>query len=482
MHYRYSGTRALFGVILGLVSFLGESVWAQSKGGGLDLDTYLQQVRTQNGAFVSSERLEDAAELRRDESTMLTKPAFLASAQYVDDRRETGSPLQGSGTKSQNYSLGIRQETDFGLKAKLLYNFNQTSLEGVNTTFFPQPEYYTSGPVLELTQPLIRNGFGREIRASKELIDAQVKAQKFNESFRQTQLLAEAEIVYWRLTLARENVEATKETVERSKKLRAWSSRRANLNLGNRSDFLQTEAAFLSRNLELKAALDEEKAASRAFNTMRGIEEDVVSEKLGQFDSGFLSKLVIPAKPVPRDNVKAAEQQMRLAEANSRLGIEKNRPELNLFGTIGLNGRDPASKEAISESSGTSHPNYIVGVRLDMPFDLGTQSDNREGYRQEVLAAELAYKRRVFEEQRSWQNQSAMFHEASEQLQLAQEIEKAQREKMNYERTRQSRGLSTMFQVLQFEQDFANAQLARIRSQANILNIYSQLKTFGGGR
>jgi outer membrane protein TolC len=227
--------------------------------------------------------------------------------------------------------------------------------------------------------------------------------------------------------------------------------------------------------------LDEEKNASLAFNTVRGVDSDVVAEQISVLDEKVIQNLNVPARDEYRDDVKASEQQRRLAQANSRLGFEKNKPDVKVFGTYGMNGRDANASEAMTEANTTDHPNYTVGVRLDIPLDIGTQSDVRKGYRKEELAADYNYQQKVFEQERLWKDLTNQFNDSLKRYQMAKVIEKAQRESMDYERTRHRRGLTTTFQVLQFEQNFANAQLARLRAQAYVLNIYSQLKTFGGG-
>jgi outer membrane protein TolC len=57
--------------------------------------------------------------------------------------------------------------------------------------------------------------------------------------------------------------------------------------------------------------------------------------------------------------------------------------------------------------------------------------------------------------------------------------ESAQKEKLDYEKQRFERGRSTTFQILQFENDYANAQLGAIKARTDILEIMAKLKTFG---
>ena len=50
------------------------------------------------------------------------------------------------------------------------------------------------------------------------------------------------------------------------------------------------------------------------------------------------------------------------------------------------------------------------------------------------------------------------------------------------ERDLQGRGRSTLFNVLQFETEFANATLARTRTEIELLSLYAVLKTYDSAK
>jgi outer membrane protein TolC len=53
-----------------------------------------------------------------------------------------------------------------------------------------------------------------------------------------------------------------------------------------------------------------------------------------------------------------------------------------------------------------------------------------------------------------------------------------QREKFEHERERLLRGRTTTYQAISFEQDYANTQLLRLRTQAEVLQTIAQMKAF----
>jgi outer membrane protein TolC len=121
----------------------------------------------------------------------------------------------------------------------------------------------------------------------------------------------------------------------------------------------------------------------------------------------------------------------------------------------------------------------MIGLRATIPLDLGTLKRAREGHAAEAQGADWTYQRKAFEEERDWADLTAKFTQAKERLKLAVDLEKVQHEKLTYERDRQQRGRSTLQQVLIYETDFEQAQLGRIRTLADLLQLGAQMKLYG---
>lgn len=445
----------------------------------LTLENFLKQVQSQNQAVQSSQVLSEGAQLRFEEGNLALSPSLFANGQFITDRKKPQSPaFQGRRTDTQSYSIGLKKLFDFGLSAEVSYNLNHIQQFGTNPAIVPFPEVYITGASITLTQSLWRNGFGAETRANISLANSQAQAVSYENSFRVTALMTEAEITYWRLALARENTYALKDTLARATKIKDWSSNRYKLQLADRADLLQAEAAVLGRKLELKAAEDDERAATRAFNTARGIDSETVSEKLVGLDSKIINRLKLPNKRKIRDDLKAAMAKQNLAMAGSEAGRQANKPVLNVFVTAAANGRDPEFSNSFDESSSKKYPYAAVGMQFSMPTDFQVVKNNQLGHEMAVRAAQLGYQRLSFEQERFWEDLIVRFDDAKQRYNLSLEIEKSQKVKLEYEKERQNRGRSTTYQVLLFEQDFALSQLNRIKIQTELLGIYAQIKTF----
>jgi outer membrane protein TolC len=288
----------------------------------------------------------------------------------------------------------------------------------------------------------------------------------------------EAEITYWRLALARQSVRISVDALIRAQRIHEWNARRARLSLGDRADTLQAEALLEIRKLELQAARDELRAASQSFNLTRAVPGAEVEEELAELEPKLIDALQPPARAPMRDDVRAAEQQALASQAGSRLAQERNKPQLDLYGSYALNGRQPELAPALGEPFKAHLPSRAIGVRLTLPLDLGTLSDTRAGYRREEVGSEMVYRARLFDQEESWRDLTTKLAEARRRLKLALEIERAQEEKLRYERARREKGRTTTYQILLFEQDFSQAQLQRLRAEADALTIHAQLKLF----
>ncbi|MDH4225644.1 MAG: TolC family protein, partial [Deltaproteobacteria bacterium] len=97
----------------------------------------------------------------------------------------------------------------------------------------------------------------------------------------------------------------------------------------------------------------------------------------------------------------------------------------------------------------------------------------------DIAAADLNYRRKLFEAETDWRDLTQRFVEAMNRLKLAREIELSQKEKLEYERERLKRGRTTTSQVILFEQDNAVAQLTRLQAQLEALSVLATLKSFG---
>ena len=444
------------------------------------LTEFLSQVREKHIGYRAADQSVQAAELQAKEAHLQTSPNFFSNAQQINDAKPSVL-FNYSRLITTSYQVGVSQNTKYGLLGKFYYNFTDLQYKGLAYgTSATDVHAIQVAPTVEMTLSLWRNFLGNETRSLLLQGDAMASAKKYNESFKMKNLIVQAETSYWTLALARESVIVSSAAVGRAQQMYDWHSRRANLGLGDRSDFLQAQAALQLRKLDLRKAQDDEKAAARAFNSARGIDATEVSEKLMTFTPEKVQQFQIPDRFESRDDVKAAYELARANRAGAEAARQKQLPTLELYGAAATNNPTPTDTDgAYGNSFRGDRPTTTVGVRLNAPLDFGLVSDVRLGYEKDKAAADYNYQRKLFDQETDWNDLAQKFLQAKERFSLYQDLEAAQKTKLEYERQRRSKGLTTTQQVINFEQEYEQAQLGRIRTLSEMLQLFAQMKMYG---
>lgn len=447
----------------------------------LTLEEYLNQVSLNNEGVRGAKLGEAAKELRRSEANLFYKPAFFLTGEYSDDKRPTNAPtFQGSQTIRNSFRAGLSQNLSTGTKASISYNIYKTEINGASPGILARDTFYDVAPQIELSQSLWRNFMGAEFDANVEAQKAQIETSRLNDRFTLKQLLVRAENAYWRLAFAEQALKVQKESLDRARKLRDWNANRMKSNLVDEADYLQAEANLQNRELEQETAYVEVETAKKEFNSLRQSDEEVSLTKMGTPNRERLANLKMPEKSGQREDVLMALETQKAIKATSSLGAERNKPNLEIYGSYSLNGRDDKYSPAFDQATDGTKPWTIVGVRFSTPLDFSALKDYKKAYAQEKLAAELNARRKTYEVDREWEILSQRFDEFKKRLILSKRMEDVQSKKLTAEKRRYNQGRSTTFQVLTFEQDFANAQLLRLRNESELISVYNQLKLFGG--
>ena len=447
--------------------------------GLLSVDKYLEEVRQFHQGYQGGKLTEQSSKLRKNEAYLAYKPAFFTSFQGISDSRiGVFTGINGRNTNTLDFSTGFSWLMEEGLQTKLSYRLLSTTLTNPNPQLISFNSYYDGNLVLDMSFPLWRNAGGLETKLQSESVLASYEATSYGSTFKNKQILLEAEQAYWRLVLAKEILSISEQGILRAKKICDWANRRATLGLGEQSDCIQARAFLEVRKLDAQLATDELNSATRYFNASRGIVSDQVPSNLMAFSEFKKIGEEALKRQGQREDVKAAYEQLKIAKNAIRLASEKLKPSLDLFSTVALNRFDNSLGGAISNGFNTDTPTYLAGIRYTQPLYGGVGDAVQKGLEKEEEAAKLIYEQKKFEQERDWNDLVHRFVDCQKKYDIAKKIEALQSEKWAIESARHSQGRSTVYQVLMFEQDFASAQMNRIRVEAERLTILSQMKLY----
>lgn len=447
----------------------------------LTLDQYLAQVQQNNDAIKGAVKGEEAKSLRRDEGKLLFKPSFFLTGEFSDDKRITLAPsFQGNRTIRNSYRAGISNTFETGTTAAISYNIYRTELMGVDSKVVRRPIFTDVAPTIELTQSLWKNWLGKETKSKVEIQNSQNEAARLADQYTYKQLMIQAENVYWRLYFSQSRLRVQEESLERTKKIREWNLKRFKNNLVDEADFLQADANYQGAEVEYQSVVAEIDSAKREFNSIRQLDEEVNLLGAQSPDTSHVMTASLPKKMEVREDVMIAMTNQKIAEANAQLGVERNKPNLEVYGQYSLNGRDRNYGKSDSMAWEGTHPWTVIGVRFSTPLDIGAVNDYKKSYEQDKVAAQLNYKRKSYEVEKEWEILNSRLDLFRKRLKLSYSKEKAEEKKYAAERKRFDQGRTTTFQVVQFEQDLANAQLVKLRNELEVITTFNQLKLFSG--
>ncbi len=445
----------------------------------LPIRLFLDQVAKGNEAYRAAEMTRIAAESYSGEADLSLAPALVANLTFGSDGRPSPFPLPGFNYNSidtNSYSAGVTKLFRTGIRTSFTYLALDTDFVGLPGA----QKYFEARPQIEATIPLWRNFWGRETMNGVEAVRLGALAKAEAQEALAKSVLVEAESAYWRLALAREALQVSKDSVERAQSLFEWTSRRVRLALSDKSESLQSTAQLKSRRLDLKIAEDDERSARLAFNSARGVNSDKVPEKLELLNADLVATWETPTRTQTRPDIEAARLQAAAAEASARTASERSKPTLEIFGLYAFNSpRAATQNDALEASLRRDRPTSSYGLRLNMPLDFTSMRKARDGWNAEANASRTLVSRRMFEQERDWNDVVSRFQLAREKIRLFEELELAQKEKLEYERSRQKSGRSTVAQVILFENDYEQTQFGRIRSLAEVLSLNANMKLYG---
>lgn len=458
-------------------SALNESALNESVKGKpvLSLSKFIEQVKNQNEAYVAAEKLTRAATDSTAELDLMFRPRLFSNLAVSSDAKP--SPFfPYDHIEANTFEAGIQNQFQFGLSAKLSYGVASYNYVGMPIA---QSKYFEASPKIELSLPLMRNAFGREARATHLAGKSEATAKASAQSAQKRQILLDAEAIYWRLSLAREAEAISKASLERAQAIYDWTHRRVRLSLSDKAEGIQSTAQLKARKLDYRVAQDETRAASLAFNSARGIAAESVSDNLPLLSSKLISSWKPPEKIQNRPDIDFAIEQAKATQAGAEVTKERTKSNLELFGQYAFNSPQKSEfGDAFDGSWSTSKPTSTIGIRLNIPFDQSTAKAVQKAWEAEASAQQDIINRKLFEQQRDWTDAVSRFEFAKEKIKLYEDLEIAQKEKLDYEKLRQKQGRSTVAQVILFEGEYDQTAFSRIRALAELLNLNAQLKLY----
>lgn len=443
----------------------------------ITLKNFLLEVKNNNGEYRNYEEKMISDKAKISEKNLVTALTAFAEAGWQQDFKQPQIDyVNYDHINNTNYNIGLSQDTDFGLNAKLYYDLSKLGYVASE----PFMEDYSVGSFkIGLKQDLLKNSFGEATRAEKSLIENQNMSNFYANEYSLKTILQNAENTYWNLVVLKQTIEVKKKSVKQLDEMYKYTAQKVKMNLMDVSDSMQSKAALETGKLDLQTSIDMEKDISRAFNYFRGINSDVIDATLEDIPWDYLQSYKVEKEYQPTPQLKSIEKQVDYVKANTIIQKDKYKPELAVEATYSFNGQQDSISRSFRNTFKDDLPDRSIGITFTAPLNFSSIKDYNYANYKDENAVKLLYKQQSLVDKANWDQLLDKLSYAQNRLKLSRQIELIQEQKLKEEVKRWRNGVSTTFQVLQFENELTQSRLDSLNIANEIFTIISNLKVFG---
>jgi len=384
---------------------------------------------------------------------------------------------------TQDYRLGLRQDLLTGGDLGVRMSTNVFDTNSTRVDFNPA---FTPGAAIEFRQPLLRewwNG-GREIAIARVAAE-QARARLRDRLMR---VVADTEVAYWNLVAARQEIIVREQALGLVRALLAANREKAKAGLLAKLDVLQAEASLAQREASFLSA---QRSLAQAEDDLRRLIVPRFDDQAWQIPVVPADKPGAPAREVAfaaawslagtnRPDLTLAAQE--IAQRQTRHDQAGNRlwPKLDLEGSAGVTNLSNQLQTAVNDIPQLRNYDVRGGVSLEWPLGPSLQADEYRKTRLRVDQADVdqrAARQKAFADVREAVRNVAIGAKRVEATALARRLAEA---KLDAEQAKMKAGLSTAFQVLQFQDDFQESSLGEVRATVEYMQALTRLELAQG--
>ena len=396
-----------------------------------------------------------------------------------EETRQSASTLADSKTRDLDYDwdFSVSQKFVTGGDYELTMDNNKNQSSSSRTSLNP---IYSSDLALTVTQPLLKD-FGidlnkREIYIAKN--DQKISDHQFTEKVIAT--IAETENIYWDLVFSIEDLKVKETSLQRARDLEKQVKAQVDVGTLAELEILQAKSNVASREERLLNAqnlIDDngdnlKSILNFSFDSEEGLKEIIPADS-PVFEPGAENSLEEALKTalIHRPDLLAKKMELENRNIEAKYNENQTLPTLDLVGSLGLNGLsgDSSTKNgsydsALSEAFSTDFRLWQFGINLSYPLGNRAAKSKLAIKRLEVAQLLLNIKdleKTIVVEVREAHRQ---IKTDIKRVQATRVGRKLAEEKLNAEEKKFKVGLSTSFNVLEFQEDLAEEQSNEIKA------------------
>ncbi len=433
------------------------------------------------------------------ESLRSSRAIFTPNLNFEYQRRETNRPSSGilSGADvekqgSDTFNVGLSQQIALGGTLNVSLQNSRSTSNSAFTTI--NPALYST-LTLSISQPLLKN-FGT-LATKKDIYIATNEYRKNDLGLKQAliNLVYQVEEAYWNLVYAHQNLDAKKKSLLRARDLLSQNEKKVRVGAAARIDILEAKAEVASYESQLleaeKNILNAEEQLKKILNISQSAEilvpTDSPQVRTMSLDfNAFLQQALENRPDILQARIELESHDIRVKYARNQ-----TLPDLQLTASYYTTGRGgdqfifaPDSSpfdlnrpvigviskdvmDALEEVVSNLYRNYSIGLTLSIPLGLSGEKARLAQARIDLRRALLNLQNvenTIFSELKLALKEMEANRKLVESNQIALEL---QEQKLKAEEKKLSVGMSTNYQVLNYQRDYANAQAQALQSIIN---------------
>ena len=437
----------------------------------MTLEDYLNRVAESNPEIRSLNSAIEASQQKVLELDMVYSPLVKADVNYMDDKSGISfqSPLFANEIKSTSWDIEASKTFGTGSTLALGYksftaDFNLLFPFTWNGQSLSNFTGYELQPYVKLQQSLLRDLNSGITQSGIKKSKMAARSAQYLQLMKKQQTLLQAKFAYWELSLSREVVAFRKASMDRTEKLLHWNEKKYKIDLAEKVDLLQAQAAYKTRVLNYPLAVENEVKASRSFNNLLGLKSDKVTDDIDKVSNklSYYEGISSLEKTGERADVLSAQSIFESAKYAQKETDYRAMPELSFQGSYSLNGLDIFYNNAWDQVTNSDKPTYTLGLSFMVPLDYSTLNKVKKGYKLDFVSAKDALSQAEISAENDWQQLLKNWHNVKTRLSLANEIQSIQEQRLKEEAARFVRGKTTTFLLITAENDLDDI----------ILNVY----------
>jgi len=368
------------------------------------------------------------------------------------------SILTGTDERITTGDLGLSGKVNTGTTYELKWTNERVRS---NLGFLTINPYYTSELVLTMTQPLLK-GIGKEVQESNlNIAKNNYEISRLSLDDKATSIVADTAKAYWDLAFARNDLKVAVISLELAQNLLAEAKAKIEAGLLAPVEIYKAEAEV---SLREEALLKAKKLLLDAADRLRV----VINLKDWQTELIPVEKIPAPSEIQPAD--KAIEMALNNRMDYKQAFIDyKNKeilrkyydnqkyPDLNLTGSVGLNGLNGTYDNTLDKLSSHDFYSWQFGLSLKIPLGNRTAEGNYLKAKHEEEKSAIAFKileQKINAEVReAWRSAQL----ASETITASKKTRTAAEKRLEAEEGRFKVGMATLNDVLKFQEEYAKA-------------------------